>query len=331
MVASSVLDGLLAVFVILAALAVYTRLRATTLNMLYPPSGKVRSVAGRDVHFVDLPGSAPDAPTVVVIHGASGNLHEPMMALRPVLEGRYRLVFVDRPGHGWSARRDRADAAPLRQADLIAALLDDIGIGEAVIVGHSWGGSVAAAFGVNHPGRTAGLVFLAPATHPWPGGVTWYYRVTTWPVIGRLFTEVLALPLGKLLRDRTVRCVFAPEPVPDDYADEARVDLVLRPATFRANAEDVVDLHGHVTALSPRYREISAPTVIIADAADKVVYTHIHSAGLKRDIDGARLVLLEGAGHMPHHSRPKIVAEAIAEVAGRRSARLDASAIKDND
>ncbi|MCW2308219.1 alpha/beta fold hydrolase [Rhodobium gokarnense] len=310
-------DVLLSLLVVALALAVYSRLRAITIDGIYPPTGTRRAVDGTAVHFVDVPADRPDAPVLVLIHGASGNLRDPMLALRARLQGRYRLLLVDRPGHGWSARAGRGDAAPTAQAGRIAGLMSELGIGRAIVLGHSWGGSVAAAFAVHHPEKTAGLVFLAPATHPWEGGVTWYYRLAAMPVIGRIFCEVLVLPIAKLARDRGIRSVFSPAEPPDDYAEDAHIDLSLRPATFRANAEDIAGLIGHVTALSPRYREISAPTAIIADDADRIVYTHIHSVGLERDIAGARLIRVADAGHMPHHTRTDTVVAAIDEVAAR--------------
>ena len=71
------------------------------------------------------------------------------------------------------------------------------GIKRAVIVGHSFGGAIAAAFGVRHPDKTEGLLFLAPATHPWPGGIDWYYHLAAMPMtisVGRCSTGVPAMP-----------------------------------------------------------------------------------------------------------------------------------------
>lgn len=303
--------------VVVLALAAYTQLRAYTFATMYPATGRKLSVDGQQLHFIDIAATDPDAPVLLFIHGASGNLHDPMSALHGALEGRYRLLFVDRPGHGWSERRERADASPKRQAELLGGLMDALGIERAVVVGHSWGGSVAAAFALGHRRKTRGLVFLAPATHPWEGGVNWYYHIAAMPIVGWLFVHILTLPVGLMARRRVTRCVFSPEPMPEDYIEDARIDLVLRPGTFRANAQDVVDLHGHVTAMAPRYPSIAAPTVILSDMQDPVVYTHIHSTGLERDIPGARLRLLERAGHMPHHTRTHDVVDAIDDVVER--------------
>lgn len=69
-------------------------------------------------------------PPIVFIRGASASLYDPTLLSRNRLEGRPKLLFVDRPGHG--------------QADAIATLMDQRHIGPAIVVGHSFGGAIAA-------------------------------------------------------------------------------------------------------------------------------------------------------------------------------------------
>ena len=311
-----------AAVLLLAALATWGAARR--IGHAFPPTGRFIEVEGRRVHVVDVPADDPPAdpppaaaPALVFVHGASGNLHEPMTAFAGAFSGRYRMIFLDRPGQGWTERRGRGDASPSVQAAVIDGVLAALGIERAVLVGHSWGGAVAAAFGVGFPRRTAGLVFLSAATHPWEGGVHWYYALASRPVLGRLFTHTLTLPIGRAVLSTAIRSVFSPEAPPAGYVRGARLPLVLRPGSFRANAEDVADLHAHVSALSPRYGEIDAPVEVVSGDADRVVYAHIHSTGLARDIAGARLTLLSGAGHMPHYTRKADVIAAIERVVAR--------------
>ncbi|TIU75535.1 MAG: alpha/beta fold hydrolase, partial [Mesorhizobium sp.] len=110
------------------------------------------------------------------------------------------------------------------QADTIAALMDHLGIAKAIVVAHSFGGAITTAFARQHPEKTLGLVFLAPATHPWPGGATaWYYKLTAMPVIGWLFSETLAYPAGMLRIGDATACVFSPNEVPESYVDNASI------------------------------------------------------------------------------------------------------------
>ncbi|RRH94388.1 alpha/beta hydrolase [Mesorhizobium tamadayense] len=300
------------------ALAGVTRAGAWLIERRNPPVGEFADIAGARIHYVHIPASEQaDLPPVVFIHGASANLRDQMLPLKPLLEGRAEMLFLDRPGFGWSERGPGNNETLAAQADTIAALMDRVGIEKAVIVGHSFGGAITAAFARRHPDKTRGLVFLAPVSHPWPGGATaWYYKLTAAPIVGRLFSETLAYPTGMLQIGDPTACVFSPNKVPDGYVGNASIPLVLRPRAFRANAIDVAQLYDYVRDASPGYREIKAPTVAISGDRDKVVYATIHSVGLERDIPGAELIWVRNLGHKPDWVAPDLVVGAIEKVAG---------------
>lgn len=313
---TAALAFLLALFMILAGV---TRVGSWLIERRNPPAGSFATVNGTRMHYVHVPaGPNADLPPLVFIHGASANLKDQMVPLRPLLEGRAEMLFFDRPGHGWSERGGR-NGNPHEQAVTIAALMDHVGIREAIIVGHSFGGAVTATFGLEHAGRTRGLVFLAAASHPWPGGATaWYYTLTAMPVAGWLFSQALTYPAGLSRMPAATACVFAPNAVPDAYSDEASIPLVLRPSAFRFNAIDVAGLYGHVLETAQRYKDIAAPTVVISGDEDTVVYEEIHSTGLARDIPGAELVWVRNLGHKPDWIAGDLVVAAIEKVAGKK-------------
>jgi pimeloyl-ACP methyl ester carboxylesterase len=296
-----------------------TRVGSWLIERRNPPIGEFADINGARIHYVHIPAPAnADLPPIVFIHGASANLRDQMLPLRPPLEGRAEMLFFDRPGHGWSGRGPGNNEDPSAQANTLATLMDRLGMKKAIIVGHSFGGAITTAFGREHADKTLGLVFLAPATHPWPGGATaWYYDLTTIPVIGRLFSETLAYPAGTLQMADATTCVFSPNKVPDNYPGMASIPLVLRPAAFRANATDVAGLYRYALGAAPHYNAITAPTVIISGDRDKVVYAHIHSVGLARDISGAELIWVRNLGHKPDWIAADLVVGAIEKVAGK--------------
>jgi len=305
---------LLALFFVLVGL---TRVGAWVIERRNPAIGEFTEVDGARIHYVHVPAPPnPDLPPIVFIHGASANLKDQMLPLRPLLEGRAEMLFLDRPGHGWS-ERGASNATQSGQAATIAALMDRLDIKDAIIVAHSFGSSTATAFALEQQQKTRGLVFLAAATHPWEGGRTsWYYHVTDTPVVGWLFSEALSLPAGWGRMAAATGCVFAPNAVPDGYTDEASIRLVLRPAAFRANAADVQSLYPYAMKNAARYKEIATPTVVISGDRDTVVYEELHSIGLRRDIPGAELLWVKNLGHKPGWIAPNLVVAAIEKVAG---------------
>ncbi|WP_109578825.1 alpha/beta hydrolase [Aminobacter sp. AP02] len=314
---------LTAIPVLLVALVLvfagFTRAASRLIERRNPPVGSFIDINGARIHYVHVPAStSAGLPPLVFIHGASANLKDQMLPLRPMFAGRAEMLFFDRPGHGWSGRGPGNNESLTAQSATIAALMDRLGIKDAIIIGHSLGGAVAATFALEHPERTRGLLFLSAATHPWPGAATsWYYSVSAKRMIGQMFAETVANPAGLMRIDAATTCVFSPNKVPDGYIDKASIRLVLRPMAFRANAVDVEGLYPHVVANAPRYPEIEAPTVVISGDHDTVVYEEIHSIGLARDIPGAELVWVKNLGHKPDWVAPDLVAAAVERLAGQ--------------
>lgn len=304
---------------IVACLAAAAHLLSVRIESEHPPRGVFVPVDGGRLHLVASPKPpSREAPSLLLIHGASGNSTDMTLALADRLGGAHHLVAVDRPGHGWSDRPGgRADSDPARQAALIRAAAEQLGVTRAVIVGHSLAGVVATRLALDHPDLVAGLVLISPVTHPWPGGVAWYYDLAATPVLGWLFTRTVAPLAGWFLLEPGVRGSFAPEQAPQDYAERSATALVLRPSQFEANGQDVSALLGHVEAQWRDYGRIRVPTTVIHGESDVVTSSVIHSQAITRQIEGSRLILLPGGGHMPHHVHTELVAREIEDVLDR--------------
>jgi len=306
-------------------LAVATAIGQAMIERKLRPSGFFVEAGGDKLHVAKLgaPGGAADA-ALVLLHGASGNLEDMRLALGETLAKRWRVILIDRPGQGWSGRPGGADdASPARQAALIHEALGRFGVTRPILVAHSLGGAVATAYALGFPDDVSGLVLIAPTTHPWEGGVAWYYSLATAPVIGPLFAWTAALPVGSLLLPNAVGSVFSPQPVPADYVRRASIMLVLRPRSFLANAQDVAALKDHLRRQFGRYGDIRVPTIVITGDRDDTVSLDIHARALATVIPKARLEILQGVGHMPHHARPDRIAAAIEDVQDTAKSQRD--------
>src|ERR1700736_1151822 len=213
-------------------------------------------------------------------------------SLGEVLAKTHRVILIDRPGHGWSTRARLEDSTPAVQGRMIEQALTKLGVGPVILVVHSWGGALGARIALDYPERVAGLVMLAPVAYPWPGGVGWYNKLVTTPVIGPLVAYTVTLPLGLFLTEPGARGVFLPQVMPDGFIGDTATPLLLRPREFLANARDLVTLKAAVAEQAPRYADIKVPTVVISGEIDKTVSTNIHSRPFAQAVPGAKLIVL---------------------------------------
>jgi len=313
-------------FILLTVLALVTRAAVIAIERANPPQGEFVEVRGARLHVVDSGPRDLSEPPIVLIHGASANLQSMRRPLGDLLAREHRVVLFDRPGHGWSTRGSLAGSTPEAQADMIAEALDKLAIPRAIIVGHSWGGALVTALAIRHPERVAGLVMLAPVTHPWTTGVAWYHNLAATPVLGPLFAYTLELPIAYLMLKPGARGVFAPQAMPDDYVDATALPLLVRPHEFLTNGYDMVTLKASIDALRPRYRDITVPTVIIHGDADRTVSIAIHARAFVREVNGSQLIELKGIGHMVQNAAPDVVIEAIRSILLQVSVPARASA-----
>jgi pimeloyl-ACP methyl ester carboxylesterase len=283
--------------------------REAAAEAAYPPTGQFVTVDGKRLHY-EIAGQGPD---LVMIHGASGSLRDLTFALRDRLTDRYRVIIVDRPGLGHSDALD--EVSLLAQAQFIKAGVAQLGVKDPIVLGQSYGGSVALAWALE--GGPRALILVGSPSLPWPGKLDIWYRATSNPV-GR----AVLIPLASaFVPDRYVRsaidAVFAPDPVPEGYDDFLGTPLTLRRETLTANVTQVNALRAELVTMAPRYPSLTLPVELIHGTADTVVPLDIHSQPVSQLLPNAKLTVIEGAGHMPHHAHADVVIAAIDRAALR--------------
>ena len=298
---------LVVVMAALAILALITQAGVLALQRAYPAQGRMIEVAGATLNVVDIGPREAAGPPVVLIHGASSNLEVMRRPLGDMLAKNHRVILIDRPGHGWSTRTRTVDSTPAIQAAMIDEALEKLGVVRAIFVVHSWSGALGARMALDHRQRVAGLVMLAPVAYPWPGGVGWYNKAVTIPVIGPLLAYTITLPLGLFLTEPGARGVFLPQIMPDGFVSDTATALLLRPHEFLANARDLVTLKAAVAEQATRYADIKVPTVVISGEIDKTVSPNRHSRPFAKAVPNAKLIVLPNVGHMVQNAAPELV------------------------
>ena len=123
------------------------------------------------------------------------------------------------------------------------------------------------------------------------------------------------------------RAMFSPAPVTARFEREYSDAMALRPSQIRATSVDGALMIPGALGLRRHYDDLRMPVLIMAGNGDKVVRKR-SAERLHGKIPGSVLRVVEGAGHMVHHSAPRQVVEAIRLIAGT-SAKLPARALRD--
>jgi len=248
--------------------------------------------------------------TVVMLHGNAGDIQDFEYGVAELLSKSYRVICFDRPGHGKSERPGSMAASVEYQALMLHKTLQSLGVNKPILLGHSWGASLAICYALKYPAETAGLVLLAPAAFPGADPNSLSQAVVKTPLIGGL-----ALTLGKtLMGDKRLRHslerAFYPQPVPENYLRMAK-STWLRRKRMRAYLEDEWSLNASLRRMSKRYGELRMPVVIVTGDQDQIVSPKDNAYRLKERIPQAQLVELKGVGHEIPMTRPDTVYNAL--------------------
>jgi len=277
------------------------------------PTGQFLTVGSTRLHYRVL----GTGPKVIAIHGASGNLRDWTLGPAQALARGHSVLVIDRPGHGFSQRAPENGGDPSVQAGLMRAAAEQLGFGRAMMIGHSYGGTVALAWALDAPQTVSGLMLLAAPSQVWPGGLGLLNGLNANPVTGPVLSRLLPVLVPQGLKEAAVARIFRPQSPPPRYLERVDADLALRPQTVRANAEDLSELKRHIRSYVPRYPGLPMPVEILHGTADRTVPIDIHSDKLADQIPDAVYTRLDGIGHMPHHVATGAMLEALARLRSR--------------
>ena len=146
----------------LGAAVLYNRQRARAAERKTPPIGRFLDVDGVRLHYIERGEGEP----IVLIHGNGTMIQDfTVSGLVDRLAERYRVIVIDRPGYGYSSR-PRQLWTPRAHAKLFQRALGQLGVEQAVVLGHSWGTLVAVALALESPSLVRGLVLASGYYYP---------------------------------------------------------------------------------------------------------------------------------------------------------------------
>ncbi|HAJ37193.1 MAG TPA: alpha/beta hydrolase [Chloroflexi bacterium] len=290
-------------------------------------SDNAHALADADSRFVELPlGSdsievhykeaGTGEPALLLLHGFGASVFSWREVMAPLAE-QHREIAFDRPAFGlterplrgaWGTAAEWSRGIPYgaeAQADLTIALMDELGVEQAVLVGNSAGGAVSIITALNYPERVKALILISPAVYGGgPNAVTrWLLQTPQMQHIGPLIARRIqdwgidfarsAWHNPTLITDEVWQGYMAPLQI--ENWDRALWELT---AASRANR------------LDERLGELTLPILVITGDDDRIVPT-TQSVRLAQELPNARLTVIPACGHIAHEECPAPTLEAI--------------------
>jgi len=241
---------------------------------------------------------------IVLIHGLADD-HRAWRSVLPNLVLKHRVILYDLRGHGESDL-GRGDGTLRQLSDDLIALLDVVGVDQAVLGGFSLGGTVAMRAAIDRPERVRGLSLIATSSRVGRAAAEWYAERAAMVEAGD--------PQLRAVLDQDTADVYRAAP------DELEAGLLIRrqstadPCGYANACRAMASLRA--APLDLELERIAVPTTILAGELDQHCpprAAEIISAAIPR----ATVEILPGCGHALPLEAPGVVAAAIMAASDR--------------
>lgn len=234
------------------------------------------------------------APAIILLHGFGASL-ETWEPWAESLCETYRVIRLDLPGFGLTGPEPDANYSDHRACELIAGLMEKLGIFKVHIIGNSLGGRIAWKFAVDFPQLLTSLVLISPDGFSSPG---FEYGI---PAKLPFILNLLPYTLPRIILRINLGVAYA-DPKKLTANTLTRYSDMMR-AT--GNRKAILRRMAQVKLESPEalLRRIVAPTLILWGEQDKMIPLK-NAFDYLKEIPRAELVQLPDLGHVPFEENP---------------------------
>lgn len=291
-----VLTGLaiLAVALLVGSALLYTpdKSRAALEAAYLERPAHMIDVAGTRLHVRD---TGPRAgPTVILLHGFGAHL-QTWDGWAVELEKKHRTIRFDMPGAGLSPPDITGDYSDARALILLNALMTQLGVERASLIGNSLGGRIAWTFAAMHPDRVDKLILVSP-----DGFASLGFEYGKPPNVPAIL-NVMKYTLPKWMLKSNLAVAYSDPAKLSAETLQRYHDLMLAPGARAALIERMKQ-----TVLAkpqPLLTKITAPVLLVWGEDDAMI-PRANAADYQAILPGATLVTLPGVGHLPQEEAP---------------------------
>jgi pimeloyl-ACP methyl ester carboxylesterase len=260
------------------------------------------TIDGIQVHYKEA-GNGPQA--LILLHGFGASLFSWHTVMEPLAEYG-RVVAYDRPAFGLTSRpmpgewQGQNPYPAEAQAKMLLALMDDLGIQQAALVGNSAGGAIALLAALNAPERVSALVLVDAAVYESGGAPRALLPLLRTPQmrhLGPLVTRTFIARANDLIRLAWHNPTRVTTETLAGYRKPMQVenwDRALWELTASSRPLDLAD----------RLVELRQPALVLTGDDDRIVAPE-NSIRLARELPNSELIVLPNCGHVPHEECPQ--------------------------
>jgi len=266
-----------------------------------------------EVHYKEL---SSDKPALVLLHGFGASLFSWREVMAPLAE-THRVIAFDRPAFGlterplrgeWGTATEWSSGVPYSaeaQADLTTAIMDELDVEQAVLVGNSAGGAVAMLTALEHPERVKALILISPAVYNGgaPTAAQWLINTPQMQHLGPLIARGIQQWGMDFARSAWHDPTQITQGVWDGYLAPLQVQNWDRSLWELTAASQPI-------GLSERLRELTLPILVITGDDDRIVPTAL-SERLAQELPNATLTVIPACGHVAHEECPNATLQVI--------------------
>lgn len=289
-----------------------------------PPLSGIRPVselADADSRFVEVNGvdvhykqSGTGRPAIILLHGFGASVFSWREVTVP-LSQYGTVVAYDRPAFGLTERpmpggwQGESPYGAQANLELLFGLMDELGIQQAILIGHSAGGRLAVQAALTHPERVSGLVLVGAAIYTGGGqSFGWLRPLINTPQMDRLgpfFARSLSGEQGNAF----IQAAWHdPAKINAEIQEGYRKPLQVE--NWDVALWEFTKVGSGSEDLAPRLQDLTLPVLVVSGDDDRIVPTS-DSVTLSGEIPGAQLAIFAQCGHLPHEECPAAFLEAV--------------------